>query len=204
MSLSPSLIADKVCGIYMALATVSALLARVSSGRGQWVDVPMVDNMVAFNLVEHLGAQTPDPPMGDFGWPRSLAKERRPHQARDGWVCVLPYTDSDWVRFLQVAGQHELVDAPEFSTSLARNDNPHLVQEVISKYVSQHTVAEVLKNCEAARIACAEARTLGSLIGDEYLASRGVLKRAQDPKVGTHWEVSLPFDFSSTPLNLKS
>ncbi|MET9217191.1 CoA transferase [Streptomyces sp. NPDC003300] len=197
---SPSVTADKTCGLLMALATVSALYSRLRDGHGQWVDVPMVDNMAAFNLVEHLAGHTFDPPRGDIGWARSLAPARRPHPARDGWVCVMPYTDADWRRFLVLAGRDDLLDDPRFATAGQRGGRSDEVQAVIADYVSGRTVARIVSACRTARIACAPVRTLESLADDDYLRERRTVETLEHPAVGRYRNVRLPLDFSRTPL----
>ncbi|PQP22042.1 hypothetical protein C5613_24295 [Rhodococcus opacus] len=56
------------------------------TGLGQEVDVPMVDAMIGFNLVEHFGGHTFVPVEENFGWARVLTPERVPHQTADGWI----------------------------------------------------------------------------------------------------------------------
>ncbi|WP_165367377.1 CaiB/BaiF CoA transferase family protein [Phytoactinopolyspora endophytica] len=201
---APSVIADKVCGILMALATLSALFARARDGEGQWVDVPMVDNMAAFNLVEHLAGFTFIPPDGDAGWPRSLSPHRRPHAARDGWACVMPYTDEDWRKFLVLAQRIDLVETDRFATAANRNEHDDEAQSVIAEFVAARSVREIITDCASIGVACAEVRTLESLLKDDYLASRGVIEEAVHPEAGPYQSVRLPFDFSRTPIGHRS
>jgi crotonobetainyl-CoA:carnitine CoA-transferase CaiB-like acyl-CoA transferase len=197
---SPSITADKTCGLFMALATVSALYRRQRDGHGQWVDVPMVDNMAAFNLVEHLAGHAADPPRGDIGWARSLAPARRPHPASDGWVCVMPYTDGDWRSFVELTGRTELLDDSRFATMGQRTDRADEVQAVVAGFVAGRTVAEVVSACRSARIPCAPVRTLESLVDDEYLLARRTVEMLEHPVSGPYRNVRLPLAFSRTPL----
>ena len=61
------MLADKICGLMIVNSVLAALHSRASTGEGQWVDVPMADAMLAFNLVEHLGGGTFDPPRARSG-----------------------------------------------------------------------------------------------------------------------------------------
>ncbi len=62
---APTLMADKVSGLTIAYAVLAALLHRERTGEGQQIEIPMVDVMTAFMLVEHAGAATARPPQGD-------------------------------------------------------------------------------------------------------------------------------------------
>jgi crotonobetainyl-CoA:carnitine CoA-transferase CaiB-like acyl-CoA transferase len=92
----PTVAADKTCALTAAHAILAALFARERSGRGSFVEIPMFESMVGFNLVEHLYGQHFEPPLADAGYPRVLAPWRRPYRTRDGHVCMMPYTDTHW------------------------------------------------------------------------------------------------------------
>ncbi|MFH8342940.1 CoA transferase [Streptomyces sp. AM6-12] len=84
---SPPVLADKICGLVIVGSVLAALHSQAVTGEGERVDVPMADTMLAFNLVEHLGGKSFDPPVGEIGWSRTLVPNRGPHQAADGWIC---------------------------------------------------------------------------------------------------------------------
>src|SRR5262249_40035943 len=92
-------VGDKTVGLSMVYAVMAALLQRTSPGRGQAVEVPMLETMTAFVMAEHMGGLTFDPPIGPPGYARMLAPDRRPHRTADGHVCILPYTDRHWRGF---------------------------------------------------------------------------------------------------------
>jgi len=104
----PSLIADKTVGLALTNAVLAALFERTVSGRGQFVEVPMLETMVAFTLAEHLGGLSFHPPHGAAGYQRLLAGGRRPAPTRDGHVAMLPYSGEHWREFFRRAGRDDL------------------------------------------------------------------------------------------------
>lgn len=80
----PSSIVDKIVGTHLVYAISMALLHRERSGEGQQVDVPMLECMVGFNLLEHAAGMLFEPPLGEPGYARSRAPFRRPFATRDG------------------------------------------------------------------------------------------------------------------------
>ena len=150
---SPPVLADKVCGLVIIGSVLAALYSRAVTGEGQWVDVPMADTMLAFNLVEHLGGRSFDPPVGGTGWSRTLVRNRGPHRAADGWICVMPYTDKNWADFFRTVGRPDLAADHRFSSSGARHENNAALQAELASLIAQRTVSEWLEDCRRLGIA---------------------------------------------------
>ena len=108
--LVPTLVADKVSGLTIAYAVLAALLHRERTGEGQRVEVPMIDVMTAFTLVEHAGAATAVPPQGPPGYPRILNPERQPQRTSDGWINVLAYTRENYEDLFDEGGRPDLAE----------------------------------------------------------------------------------------------
>src|SRR5699024_11172807 len=169
---SPYVVADKVCGMTMAQSALAALHRRAVDGEGCWVDVPMVDTMAAFTLVEHMGGTTFAPAAGDVGWSRVLAPEHRPHPALDGWVCVMPYTDANWRRFCSLIERPDYLTHPQVATNRARSASPPLYEQILAEYAAPRTCAQIEEECTAAAIPGARVARIDDLADDPYLAAR--------------------------------
>jgi crotonobetainyl-CoA:carnitine CoA-transferase CaiB-like acyl-CoA transferase len=85
-------IVDKIGSQFAVHGTLAALLHRERTGEGQLVEVPMLESLVGFNLLEHASGQAFVPPIGPVGYDRMLAEHRRPFATADGPICILPYT----------------------------------------------------------------------------------------------------------------
>ena len=109
----PTVMADKTAGLMLSQAIVTALLARERTGRGQRVEVPMLESLVSFVMVEHLGGLTFEPPVGPAGYTRLMAGGRQPAPTKDGHMTVLPYTGRHWNAFLAAADRPDLIEKYE-------------------------------------------------------------------------------------------
>lgn len=196
---SPFVMADKVSGMAMVYSLLAALYRRAVDGTGQWVDVPMLDVLADFNSVEQLNDHAFDPPVGPAGWHRTIDPDRRPHACTDGWAAVLPYTDRDWRAFSTLLGREELATDPRCATSSARARNVAFTQGLIADFCRDRTVAQVIADCESARIPCQEVATLESLVSDPYLRSRGSMTLREHPTEGSYWSPSPGIRFSGSP-----
>ena len=192
---SPYVVADKVCGMTMAQSALAALHRRSVDGEGCWVDVPMVDTMAAFTLVEHMGGATFSPARGDVGWSRVLAPQHRPHPALDGWVCVMPYTDANWHRFCALIERPDYLTHPQLATNRDRSADPTLYEQILADYAAQRTCAQIEAECAAAGIPVSRVARVDDLADDPYLATRPLLSRASHEREGDYVHVSGPAVF---------
>jgi crotonobetainyl-CoA:carnitine CoA-transferase CaiB-like acyl-CoA transferase len=197
---SPSVLADKICGLVIVNSVLAALHSRATTGEGQWVDVPMTDTMLAFNLVEHLGGKSFDPPVGDIGWSRTLVANRGPHHAADGWICVMPYTDKNWTDFFRTVQRPDLATDPRFSSSAARHENNATLQTELANLIAQRTVGEWLEDCRRLEIAAEPVLDLDEIEQNPYYAARHALIDARHPTEGDYKLIRFPVDFSATPV----
>jgi len=107
-SFVPSLVGDKICGLSLAAAVCAALVHRERTGKGQLVEVPMLETIAAFNSIEMLGGHAFVPPIGPVGYKRM--KERKPVRTKDGWLTMLPYSGDNWCAFFEAVGHPECVE----------------------------------------------------------------------------------------------
>lgn len=196
---SPYVVADKVCGMTMAQAVLAALYATGVSGEGTWVDVPMVETMSAFTLVEHLGGQTYSPPRGDVGWSRVLAAEHRPHPALDGHICVMPYTDRNWADFCELIGRPDYLDHPDLHSNQVRTRNPRMYESVLAEYAASRTCAQIEGECRRYSIPVQRVVRIDEIPADPYLGASPILTRERHDTEGEYLHVGSPLTFSDHP-----
>lgn len=172
----PTIAADKVCGLTAVHAVLAALFQRERTGRGQCVEVPMLESMAHFLLVEHLyarhqatGADAPAASAGDVGYPRALASTRRPYQTADGHACVMPYTDENWRRFLPAIGRPELVADPRFATLAQRTVHIEALLAEVKAVIAGQPTAHWQRLCAELDIPCAPINRLHDLEHDPHL-----------------------------------
>ena len=136
---APTLMADKVSGLTIAYAVLAALLHRERTGQGQRVEVPMVDVMTAFVLVEHAGAATARPAQGAPGYQRILNPERRPQRTRDGWISVLPYTRQNFADLFRAGGRPDLAEDERIRTTRDRLDHADALYREVATIIAGRT-----------------------------------------------------------------
>ena len=200
----PSAIADKVVGLTLSQAIAVALLHKERTGEGQFVEVPMLETMVSFNMIEHLNSQAYVPPDGEMGYQRVTTPSRRPFPTRDGHVCILPYSDRHWVKFFTAVGRPELMDDPRFSTYRARIMSVDDLYGFIAEVTPGKTTAEWLALCDEAEIPCMPIVDISELMRDEHLQAVGMFEAHHHPSEGDTVLARPPVKFSKTPSAIRS
>jgi crotonobetainyl-CoA:carnitine CoA-transferase CaiB-like acyl-CoA transferase len=199
----PTLIGDKTVGLTMAYAVLAALLQRANTGRGQAVEVPMLETMTAFVMAEHMGGLTFEPPLGPPGYARMLAPDRRPHRTADGHVCILPYTDRHWKDFFRIAGRPDLAEDPRLADAETRSRHVAELYALVAQCVSDRPSAFWLAELEAADIPCGPVNPLADLPADAQLAAVDFFRLAEHPSEGSIRMVRPPVRFSDADWALR-
>lgn len=200
---APYVIADKVSGLHMVIGIMAALVHRAATGEGQHVEVPMVDTMINFNLVEHFGGHTFEPAEGPFGWSRVLVPERSPYRTSDGFVCLLPYSDANWRDFFEISGLTEFSDDPRFADLNSRHCHMSELLALVHQATPTHSTAEWLKMCHARNIPASALLDLENISTDEYARDQAVVRLEEHPTEGSYYTSLSPFRMSQSPVTLR-
>jgi crotonobetainyl-CoA:carnitine CoA-transferase CaiB-like acyl-CoA transferase len=200
----PSLIVDKTTGTHLAMAILGALFHRARTGRGQLVEVPMLETITAFWLTEHLYDATYDPPRGPIGYTRVLNPHRRPSRSKDGYVCMLIVTDRHWNAFCTNLDREDLRSDPRLSTIAARANHQPVVQQIVNDLAPSRTTAEWLAFCDAHDIPAMPVNDLDDLLDDSHLKETGFFTTREHPTEGPVRVMASPLGFSETPTEFRN
>ena len=200
---APIIVADRSVGQQVASAVSAALYYREKSGKGQRVDVPMFEHLLQIVLGEHLGGYTYDPQVGEPGYARMLAPDRRPYQTKDGYVCALIYNDKQWGAFFSVIGQREKMREPEYATQEARSRNYGRAYAFVAQEMKKRTTAQWLAALERADIPVQRMNTLEDIVADPHLAATGFFKVLEHPSEGRIKSMAVPSEWSESAPELR-
>lgn len=200
---APMAFADKYCGVVLASAIGMALFARERTGRGQEVHVPMLESLIAFNLMDHLWWATFDEPEKGVGYPRVLSPHRRPYATADGYIALMAVTDAQWLRLYAAMERPELADDPRFATLSERVLNTDAVYGTVAEEMRRRTTADWCARLEAADVPHAPMRDLPDLLDDPYLAETGFFRRYEHPSEGPALDMAMPVAFAATPATIR-
>ena len=199
----PTIVADKTSSMTVLVAVLAALYHKARTGQGQEVEVPMLESMAAWVMVEHLYGETFVPPVETVGYKRVLNRYRRPFRTKDGHLAILPYTDQNWRDFFTLAGRQDLLDDPRFKTLSTRLRNIEILYEELGKIATTRTNAEWLAELDRRNIPGMIVNSLESLLRDPHLEATGFWQVVEHPTEGTLRLPGIPAAYGKTPAAIR-
>ena len=199
----PTVLADKLCGVMLASALGMALYARERSGRGQEVQVPMLESMLSFNLVEHLWTGAFGTEEGQFGYVRALSRHRKPYATTDGHICVMAVDDPQWKLLFQALGRAELIQDERYCSMVARSKNIDSLYALIAEEIGKRSTAEWRARFDAHDVPNGDVQRLDDLPKNPYLVESGFFVHYEHPSEGLLTTTSIPVRFSATPPSMR-
>jgi crotonobetainyl-CoA:carnitine CoA-transferase CaiB-like acyl-CoA transferase len=180
----PMVMSDHVSGLIAAQAIGFALFRREKTGKGEAIDVPMLENMASFVSSEHLGAATFDPPIGPTGDGRLLSPNYKPVPTKDGYVTVRPNTNAQAFAFFDAIGRPELKTDPRFDSAASRTKNAKDYFEVQATCLGGKTTDEWVELFDKLDVPAARYNTIDDLMTDPHLEDVGFFREEQHPSEG--------------------
>jgi len=199
----PTVICDKLAGQAIAYAVLAALFQRSRGGGGQAIEVPMLETTVEFNLVEHMSGFGFEPPLSRPGFPRLMDRSRKPYRTQDGYACILPYSDRNWLDFYAFTGRTEFLDDPRFASLAQRVRHIRVLYGMLEEEAVKRTTAQWVEFCDRVSIPCMPVLGLEDLPADPHLQAVGLFGVAEHPSEGKYRSVRRPVDFSAAPFRIR-
>ena len=187
--LMPTIAADKTAALLASTGLMAAVIQRLRTGKGVYLETAMFEGLVGYTLVEHQQGLTYRPPEGGPGYARALSPERRPHRTRDGYICLLPYTDKQWRSFWQLIGRPELANDPRFDRVSERARNIDALYDLAGAALGTRDTADWLDLLRAAEIPAGPVNRLEDLRADPHLEAIGFFRPVTHPTEG---EIEVP------------
>jgi crotonobetainyl-CoA:carnitine CoA-transferase CaiB-like acyl-CoA transferase len=192
-------ISDIVAGIFASHGIVLALLARERTGRGQLVDVGMLDATAAL-LTYQAGIffATGSSP-GRLGNRHPTIAPYETFAASDGDFVIAVGNDEQWRRFCRAIGLDDLGGDARFATNSDRVTRYGELRPILADRLSAQPRAAWLEALTAAGVPCGSVRSVGEVLGDPQLAARDMIAHLEHAAAGAIRALGVPIKLSETP-----
>lgn len=170
-------ICDTIGGITAALAVSSALYQRTHTGKGQFVDVAMLDAALAFipgPVSEYTVAGIEQKQIGNGSVSRKPTAHR--FKAGNGFIVLAALTEKQFASLMRTIGRADALDDPRFKDWAARTENKDALREVIESGMASDDPKTWEARLTAADVPCACIWSIDQIVEHPQLASRDVLQ----------------------------
>lgn len=199
----PSIIADKTCGLFAAIAALAALQHKARTGEGQFVEVPMLETFTGFIQAEHIWGKTyPDVP-GKFGHPTTITPHRKPYQTKDGYLVVLPASREGSVKFLELGGIPDAYESERFLSAKDGKAKVNVYYDMMREAAFTHTTQEWMDLCDKHHIPAMRANEMSTLFEDPHFKAVGFFEERQIASEGRYLAMKPGLNFSKTPCSIR-
>lgn len=195
-------IADTVTPLVAVIGVLSALLRRGITGKGDWVDVAMLD-VLAFLLPEVLEFY-------QGGMMKFPLENRHPggvpfntFSAIDGHVSLACITDKDWHALLHSMDRVDLIDDARFTHVAERRRNLEIVEAMVADWVGKQKRDTVVDILQRNKVVCGPVLSLDEVLESAQLRARGMFPGLELPTgeaIPDAVGLGMPIQFTEGPL----
>lgn len=191
-------ISDLACGLWSVIAIQAALAQRERSGRGQHIDMALLDCSVALLANQAMArfATDRDPPR--MGNAHGQIAPYELYQVTDGQVVLAVGNDGQFGKLTRILGNADMAEDPRFATNPARVENRGALNAALSPLLAEWRVGDLLAECNKNQIPAGPVNGLGAVFNDEHVIARKMIVHLP----GDIPSIRSPFTFSGGDLAL--
>ena len=200
----PTPIADMTCGLFTVIGILSALHARQSSGRGQFIDMSLQEGQMTWleNYAGEYFADGQDPPRRGNRHPQVVPYEAV--QASDGdWFILGVGSDNVFGAFCRHVGRDELAADPRFLTNADRIANYEALLPIVRDIIRSKPCDLWLTELREVGVPCGRINTVAEALTDPHVIERGFIVELEHPALGIVKSLATPVHLSDTPLSYR-
>jgi CoA:oxalate CoA-transferase len=192
---------DTAAGMQGALGALLALYYRDKTGKGQLVDISLLDVAMSFTESiwgEYKIAGQIRPQVGNAN---VLTTPYDAYKAKDGWVFLSAISDSSWKALCRTLAREELISDPGFLTMRDRLQpkSRQFVGSWLGEWMAQKMVDEVVQQLNDAGVPCGKINKVPEVMSEPQIQARKMIVELEHPGIGKVPLVGVPIKLSETP-----
>jgi crotonobetainyl-CoA:carnitine CoA-transferase CaiB-like acyl-CoA transferase len=194
-------VADLMCGMYAVSAILAALHERHASGKGQYIDLSLLDSQVAWLANQNLNYLVSGTPPRRRGTAHPNIVPYQAFRTADGHFMLAVGNDAQFERFCAAIGEPELAADPRYRTNRSRVANRGDLLPVIERLLRRRTSDEWIAALRAAQVPCGPINDLAQVFSEPQVRHRRLRIDLPHPTAGSVPGVRNPVVFERTPIS---
>ena len=195
----PIAISDVAAGMHLAVGILCAVEGRHRSGKGQKVDVALLDSAISFGVYEaaHVFATNQRPPR--LGQSHRGSSPYEVFETSDGWITIGAAQQNFWEALCDLIGLPQLKSDARFCTNADRVLNNSLLVGLLQQKISQQASAYWLEAMDRAGIPCGPVLATDEILADPHVLAREMVAEVEHPAAGHMKTLGVVAKLSETP-----
>ena len=193
-------IVDIMSGMYAVIAVLAALARRNETGRGDYIDIGMLDVGVSFLANQAMNYLVSGETPRRSGNAHPNIQPQDVFATRDGHMVLVVGNDGQFARCCEVLGRPQWASDERFAENAARVRNRAILTPMIAEILLGRDAADWTPRFKAAGVPCGPINTVAKVFEDDQVRHRGMLLEIAHPLAGTVPQVASPMRFSDAPL----
>jgi crotonobetainyl-CoA:carnitine CoA-transferase CaiB-like acyl-CoA transferase len=197
-------VVDYAAAFYATIGILAALERRHATGRGQMVDLSLLDSatsLLVTAIPEHLLLGRSPTRLGNRD---RYAAPAQTFRARDGaWVHLVGGSDAHFLRLARAMEREDLLADPDFATLEARVRNIDRVERLVGVWIGGMTADEAVEALARAEVPAAKVATLADVVANPQLRHRAQIVEVDHPSAGRVPMQGVTIKLSESPATIR-
>ena len=192
-------ISDITAALFTTIGILSALHHRNNTGKGQLVDVAMLDSLVAVlenAIVRYFATDEIPKPLGSR---HPAITPFEAFESADGHVIIAIGNDVLWAKFCEHVDRKNLISDPRFSSNAERTANHSELFPILSEIMRQRTTDEWIDALEKIGVPCGPINTIDKVVSHPQVQAREMITQVVHQVTGAVEVPGVPIKLSDTP-----
>lgn len=192
-------ISDLNAGLYASHAILAALIARVRTGEGQYIDTSLFEAALAYTFWESNEYWATGIAPGRLRTAHRLSAPYQVFATTNGWIAIGAANQRNWELLARALDRADLLQNAAFATNADRMANLAQLVETLTATLKTCTTEEWLQTLEEAGVPCGPVLTLAEVYEHPQVKARSMDIEVEHPIAGQIHQIGFPVKYSSTP-----
>jgi crotonobetainyl-CoA:carnitine CoA-transferase CaiB-like acyl-CoA transferase len=192
---------DSISAQHGVFAVLAALYHRSQTGKGQYIDLSMIEVAMSFAPEQALNYAINGKMKSPIG---NQDEYMAPHgcyrcKGEDKWVAIAVSNEKEWKAFCEAMGNPNWINIPEFINMQKRHENQGKLDKLISSWTINYDHFEVMQKLQKAGVMAGASLNMEEVVNDPHLAERDFFVDIEYPDKTKLRRTGLPWKLSDTP-----
>lgn len=192
-------VVDLTTGMMAANAVLAALFARERTGKGQHIDISLLETAISWLANVGTSVLTTGVEATRYGNAHPTIVPYQTFKTQDGEIAIGVGNDGQFQRFCAALGFEQLSTDPRYRTNPDRVRHRHELIEDLTQRLKEFTTHDCATKLKAARVPVSKVMTVGEALSQPQIKAREMIRSIEHPAVGEIRLLGIPYKFSHTP-----